>query len=93
MTLKHSGRASVLLLLLLLTGCGGIESGQVTAKDHDEAWVQMVTSCSGKPTVCRTTPIYHPEQWKLRLRAGDEADWKGVSEAEYAEYQVGEWYP
>lgn len=91
MTLRRTPAA--VLLLLALAGCGGIESGEVTAKDHDAAWTQMVTNCGGKPVTCRTYPIYHPERWKLRLRAGDEAGWHGVSEAEYGAYEVGEWYP
>lgn len=80
-------------VLIVLAGCANLDSGTVIDKDHDAAWTQWITHCSGKPVVCTNTPVYHPEKWSLYLRDGSTKDWKTVSEAEYNKYSVGDQYP
>lgn len=51
-------------------------------------------------TVCRQQIVgYHDEQhydgphWRLHLRNGEDEGWKGVKEAEYPKYAMGDHYP
>lgn len=93
----------MLLALAVLVACSAISEGTVTSKDYDPAWTQTVYDqrcisrnsngvCSGYISTPRY--IFHPERFTLNLSGEeDKTGWVSVSESEYEQYEVGDYYP
>ena len=81
--------------VLVLTGCGGPETGEVVDKDYSPAFTTTTSICSpvGNVTVCTPQTHYYPESWDLRLKNGDDEGWVGVSEETYNRCEIGFDYP
>lgn len=84
---------------LALSACGsdGVQTGNVTQKEHKDPWVQTIpqTICSGKPLTCKTSYIIiaHPESWKFKVQNDTKSGTVSVDAVTYAKYEVGQWYP
>lgn len=97
--------AIAVLIAVITSGCSTIKSGTVTDKDFTPAWMQWMpgtpppSSCTGSPIRCTTTPgtpgypIFHSDEWELRLKNSNDEGWREVSQGEYDRYKVGEHYP
>lgn len=84
---------------LVLTGCSGISSGEITAKVHEPSRTYITTFCRpvGKVTICTPQTIYDSEDWRFDViqRATNGDDKTGsvyVSEETFAQYEVGDYY-
>lgn len=84
---------------LVLTGCSGISSGEITAKVHEPDRTYVTTFCRlvGKVTVCTPQTIFDSEDWRFDLiqHATTGEDKTGsvyVSEATFGQYEVGDYY-
>jgi len=84
---------------LVLTGCSGISSGEITAKVHEPSHTYVTTFCClvGKVTVCTPQTVHDSEDWRFDLiQHADTGDDKTgsvyVSEATFGQYEVGDYY-
>lgn len=92
--------ALVAALLLALAGCGKDDlQGTVTSKyvkpGYDWLYMMPITSCSGKPMICRTNYIpiwYHvPTCYQLTVK-GEKSGSTCVSDAKWESVKVGDSY-
>ncbi|AYD86165.1 hypothetical protein SEA_BURRO_22 [Microbacterium phage Burro] len=90
---------TLVVLLLVLTGCSAISQGYVTNKHYSPAYYtynQVCVSYDTKTGMCKTympQQQYHPANWRLDLAYDDETGWVNVSENTFDEYEVGDFYP
>lgn len=95
----------ILAFVLVLTGCGDMEAGEVTRKEYQPERtyfmmlpVQTGQICSGNPPTCVPIMGMFPfwirddEDWVLHLRDGDKTGKANVSQNTYDGLDVGEWY-
>lgn len=86
--------ATFTVALLALAACNTApQAGDVVEKDYDGSWVQMQPGCyNSKGIATCQIPIYHDEEWKIRLCADDICGWVEVSESTYDQLAVGDFY-
>jgi hypothetical protein len=92
-------KAALAALLLLAAACAAPEKGTVYGRWHypESQWVQMVCSAYDSKTGACTfqMPVIQtdPERWSLGLRDGKEEGQRSVTEREYENCQVDDYYP
>lgn len=88
---------AIIPLILLLTACG-ITEGYITKRHHEPAYtyVQMICAAYNKDGGCSAwMPLtqYVPDSYHFSLKDGDDAGYVVVTEEEYDQYEVGQYYP
>lgn len=90
--------AAIVAAALLLVGCSSISAGEITKKDHSEAYDYPVTYCAfyksnGTCGMWSQRWEHVPERWKFDIQ-NDNGDtgWVYVTEPEFESYSVGDYY-
>lgn len=98
MLLRGAAATGAMILAVLLAGCTVVTAGEITAKDHRDAYTTTTLVCAsyGKNGACTLwTPLVqqHPERWVFELT--DEEGNSGtvsVTELPYEEREVGDYF-
>ena len=90
--------AAIVATALLLVGCSSISSGEITKKNHYEAYDYPVSYCviykSDRQCSMWGTRYEHvPERWSFDIQNDNkDTGWVNVSESEFESYSVGDYY-
>lgn len=77
------------LTVALFGGCGNIDSGVVTKKEHKGAWVQTTMIPSGKALIPLLTT--HPEQYVIHISNNNHYGKCYVTESHYRTISIGDY--
>lgn len=90
--------AAIVATALLLVGCSSISSGEITKKNHSDPYSYPVTYCqmyksNGTCSFWGTRYEHVPERWSFDIENDNkDTGWVYVSESEFEEYKVGDYY-
>lgn len=84
----------LVVAMFVLIGCAikievdyGTKEGDVVDKKYKSSYSTFVYT--GQTAV----PIYHGEEWKLKIEKEDKELWISVDEITYHNYKIGDYYP
>lgn len=96
--LMRAKLAVIVATILLLVGCSSISSGYITAKKYHEAYDYPVSYCAmyDSKMNCKLWAQrweHVREKWSFDIRNDNrDTGFVYVSESEYNEYQIGDYY-
>lgn len=96
-TLGMAAGAAGIAVMLSACAPSSLNTGEITAKEHHDAYTTVSQMCSGKPMTCHPVTTHHPEQWNIVLNGfnathHEENRTLNVGETIYNEVNVGETY-